>query len=591
MIVAGLLAGLLTCLLTGRTVALLDLRREYEERSTHGLNNSAAAFSDGSAALNRSAFAKDAAVVINGFVLGDTAVSNVTSVSDSSVISDGSIALDNSVASDDSAAVGNSIISDGDIGLNSTGASNDSVALGNSANLGNSVIADLSAAVNDSAALRGLAASNSSISLDHSVNTSAVDKNSAVAQQAVVVDDSIFVQSSNKQTPEDLGFTSDGDIDPAYRKAFTEASCLDLGAKGFPLPVFDMLQEADWNASRYFDMLQTKGFSEESLQMTGPQDAILTSDCMKESRRGRLKHIFVGDSQMMSLRNALHRLNRCPEIWWTTAPSEGTALRAELLSATRLGSGRLHSATEQTPDAPTPAGCSEFGVASFVYWDAWATPDFPVEDVEKEIQANGLSSKEGDTVVVWVGSNFIPAERRMAILQQTIHKLTELEVKMIWDSPTFLDGALMAATSTHDMGRDRRTKIPITYTAISNRKAAREIGSGEYRTEREFFALATEIPITKRWQLTNRYRGLQCDGLHTDMRGRDPLFYTAPCPRGEGRYGVSVHCNWVEPFREELITQCPIASGLDDLVLQSGLYAICAGSEKPFLDSHAPVIR
>lgn len=585
MMAVGLLAGLLVGLLTGPTAALLDFRREYEEKSGHGLNNSIAVVSTDSVSLNDSTFVKDAAVLINGVVLNTTAASNGAIVSDISVVSDDSTALDNSVASDDSSAVDSSIVSDGDIGLSDTAASNDSTALGSSATLDNSVISDLSVTVNNSVALRSSAASNSSAALDHSVNSSADSNNSAVAQQTVVVDDSFFVHSSSDQTPEDLGFTSEGDIDPSYRNMFTEESCLDLGAKGSPLPVFDMLQAADWNASRYFEMVQAKGFTEESLQMTGPQEAILKPDCMKETLNGRLKHIFVGDSQMMSLRNAFHRLNRCPEIWWTTLPEDTWR------SATMTRSGRRHSATEQTPDAPIPADCNYFGVASFVYWDAWATPSIPVEDLKKEILALGLSPKEGDTVVVWVGSNFIPSDRRMAILHQTIQELTDLGVKMIWDSPTFLDSALMAATSPHDMGRDPRTKIPITYTAISNRKAAREIGSGEYRTEREFLASAAEIPITKRWQLTNRYRGLQCDGFHTDMRSRDPLFYTSPCPHGEDRYGSSVHCNWVEPFRQELVAQCPVASGLDDLVLQSGLYAICAGNEKPFCYSHAPVIR
>jgi len=590
MMAVSLLAGLLVGLLTGPTAALLDLRREYEEKFVHGLDNTVAILSTDYVSLNDSTFVKDAAVLINDVVLNNTAASNDTIVSDISVASDDSADLDNSVASDDSAAVDNNVVSDGDVGLNDTAASNDSAALDNSANLDNSVISDLSAAVNNSGALSSSAASNNSAALDNSVNNSAVSNNSAVVQQTVVVDDSFFVHSSSDQTPEDLGFTSEGDIDPSYRNMFTEESCLDLGAKGFPLPVFDMLQAADWNASEYFQMVQTKGFTEESLQMTGPQEAILKPDCMRETLKGRLKHIFVGDSQMMSLRNAFHRLNKCPEIWWTMLP-EDTALSQERRPAKRTRSGRLHSATEQTPDAHSSVDCHEFGLASFVYWDAWATPSFPAEDIKNEIQALGLNTKEGDTVVAWVGSNFIPPDRRMAILQQTIHKLTELGVKMIWDSPTFLDTALMAATSPHDMGRDPRTKIPITYTAISNRKAAREIGSGEYRVEREFLASATEIPITKRWQLTNRYRGFQCDGLHTDMRSRDPLFYTSPCPHGEDRYGVSVHCNWVEPFRQELVAQCPVASGLDDLVLQSGLYSICAAHERPFCYQHSEGIR
>ncbi|CAK0804268.1 unnamed protein product [Prorocentrum cordatum] len=49
---------------------------------------------------------------------------------------------------------------------------------------------------------------------------------------------------TGRQTPEELGFTSDGDVDPTQQKVsmMSEEHCLDLGAKGFPLPVFKMLQ-------------------------------------------------------------------------------------------------------------------------------------------------------------------------------------------------------------------------------------------------------------------------------------------------------------------------------------------------------------
>jgi len=388
-----------------------------------------------------------------------------------------------------------------------------------------------------------------------------------------------------RQTPEELGFTDDGDVEEGNYEVLrmTADYCLDLGAKGFPLPVFEMLQKVDWDASKYFEQIQSSGYAEDTLQMTGPQDAVMRSECMKG--RGKLKHIFVGDSQMMSLRNAFHRLNRCPEIWWD---SNITAARKNLQRI-----GRLHSSTQQAP-VNTLYGCKEEGVASFIYWDAWAKKDLPVAELKREMDTLGLDPKEaGDTVVVWVGSNFINAASRTGALTDAIDRMHELGVKLVWDSPTFPDTAIMTAVSLRDEGRDGHSRVPITYTSIRARMAEGKLGSNMYKTEKALMKSGIEIPMTKRWQLTNHYRGLQCDGFHTDMRARDAAFYDTPCPRGEQSYGKSSNgCNWVESFNKAAVAEfCPAASGLDDLVLQSGLYSICAAHETPFCFQHTEHIR
>jgi len=398
----------------------------------------------------------------------------------------------------------------------------------------------------------------------------------------------------HRQTPEELGFSAGVAESGDYQTGvFSESYCLDLGAKGFPLKVFDMLQQSKWDPTTYFTSLAAKGYAEDALQMTGPQDAVLKTDCMKENIKGRTKHIFVGDSQMMSLRNAFHRRNGCPEIWWKNN-TEGVQ---ELLEAVKSGkrvkttNGRFHSPTEQAPQHELPQGCKEDGIASFIYWDAWLDSEIPLQELQHEMSQIGVKPDDGDTVVVWVGSNFLSAGIRRGALLDTIDKLHALGVRMVWDSPTYHDEAIMAATSSHDAGVDPKTGIPITYTAIQRRKMKGDIGSNEYRTEKAFMAGGIEIPMTKRWQLTNRYRGLQCDGIHTDMRARDPLFYSVPCGKGTQPYGRSMFCNWVEPFKSEVFESCPVATGIDDMVLQSGLYALCAAHESPFCYAHTEYIR
>jgi hypothetical protein len=301
---------------------------------------------------------------------------------------------------------------------------------------------------------------------------------------------------------------------------------------------------------------------------------------------------------MMALRNAFHRLNKCPEIWFDNHTAQflddmmATVRRNEKGASKVKSNERFHSRSKQAPEiAELPRGCTEEGIGSFIHWDGWVSPELPVKEIKREMELIGVDPVEGDTVVVWVGSNFIHARKRMSALLSAVSKLHELKVKMVWDSPTFQDEALMAATSTHDAGRDPRTKIPITFNAILQRKLSKQMGSNEYRTEKEFYNQGVEVPTTKRWQISNRYRGLQCDGIHSDMRARDPLYYDMPCPMGQQRYGQSTYCTWVEPFKKQLMDVCPVAYGLDDLVLQSGLYSMCAAHEEPFCYSWTEHIR
>ncbi|CAK0897959.1 unnamed protein product [Prorocentrum cordatum] len=241
-----------------------------------------------------------------------------------------------------------------------------------------------------------------------------------------------------------------------------------------------------WDVRAYFEELEVRGYADDALQVTAPQEAMLGSNCMQERRQSRTKHIFVGDSQMMALRNALHRLNGCPEIWWHNNTRDHQEVLASIKAGMRVktSSGRFHSRTDQSPDGALPAGCKEDGIASFIFWDAWLDREIPLQEIQKEIALLGVEPTKGDTVVVWVGSNSISGPGRTSVLLNTIDKLHALGVKMVWDSPTYIDEAIMAATTAKDLGTDSRTGIPITYTAIAQRKARGEIGSNQYSSVR-----------------------------------------------------------------------------------------------------------
>jgi len=396
------------------------------------------------------------------------------------------------------------------------------------------------------------------------------------------------------QTPEELGiYEGVAEAGEFAKSVFSESYCLDIGATGFPIPVFKMMQAAKWDVGVYFEKLEALGYADDALQVSGPQEAMLQSNCMQEGRQSRTKHIFVGDSQMMALRNALHRLNGCPEIWWHNSSRDQQELLASIRAGRRVktGNGRFHSHTDQTPDGALPSGCNEGGIGSFIFWDAWLDSEIPVREIQREMKVLGVEPKEGDSVVVWIGSNFIAGSSRKNVLLKAIDTLHSLGVKMVWDSPTYIDDAMMAATTAKDLGTDLHTGIPITYTEIAQRKVRGEIGSNQYKSEKAFLEGVGDIPVTKRWQLTNRYRGLQCDGIHSDMRARDPMYYDLPCPKGPETYGRSSHCNWVEPFDDRVREHCPQFIGLDDLVLQSGLYSMCAAHEEPFCYTYTEHIR
>jgi len=401
-------------------------------------------------------------------------------------------------------------------------------------------------------------------------------------------------RANARQTPEELGMVEGvAEAGEFAASAFSESYCLDIGAKGFPIPVFKMMQAAKWDVGVYFEKLEALGYADDALQVSGPQEAMLQSNCMQEGRQSRTKHIFVGDSQMMALRNALHRLNGCPEIWWHNSSRDQQELLASIRAGRRVktGNGRFHSHTDQTPDGALPSGCNEGGIGSFIFWDAWLDSEIPVREIQREMKVLGVEPKEGDSVVVWIGSNFIAGSSRKNVLLKAIDTLHSLGVKMVWDSPTYIDDAMMAATTAKDLGTDLHTGIPITYTEIAQRKVRGEIGSNQYKSEKAFLEGVGDIPVTKRWQLTNRYRGLQCDGIHSDMRARDPMYYDLPCPKGPETYGRSSHCNWVEPFDDRVREHCPQFIGLDDLVLQSGLYSMCAAHEEPFCYTYTEHIR
>ncbi|CAK0886831.1 unnamed protein product [Prorocentrum cordatum] len=290
-----------------------------------------------------------------------------------------------------------------------------------------------------------------------------------------------------RQTPEELGvYEGVSEVEDFAKGVFSESYCLDLGAKGFPIPVFKMMQLAKWNVGTYLDKLEELGFADDALQMNGPQEAMLKSNCMQEARQSRTKHIFVGDSQMMALRNALHRLNGCPEIWWHNSSRDQQELLASIRAGRRVktGNGRFHSHTDQTPDGALPSGCNEGGIGSFIFWDAWLDSEIPVREIQREMKVLGVEPKEGDSVVVWIGSNFIAGSSRKNVLLKAIDTLHSLGVKMVWDSPTYIDDAMMAATTAKDLGTDLHTGIPITYTEIAQRKVRGEIGSNQYRRPR-----------------------------------------------------------------------------------------------------------
>jgi len=289
---------------------------------------------------------------------------------------------------------------------------------------------------------------------------------------------------------------------PVARALRASSGCLGLSAGPFPLNVDQLLAQSNHSKANYFEKLRAMGINSTiRMTVTGPAGIRLPNTCLAQLGKRRQHVIFMGDCmQRMSF----------------------------------LAYRRNEGSTE----------------ASIIEW--YATSTAPLEQVRRHLQEQHLDPAK-DTVVLWMGAalhgfftgdkRWVQVQTRAAMLTNTLTnaRLALPGVRIIWDSPSYIDLPLMHAHpppgdyGTYEAGLD--AKLLDELSAIDN-----------------VITAWLGVPLTQRHLVGSMYRGLQCDGIHADPH--------------EATHSEEWGCYSFRAY--------------EDLVLQGGLYSACKQRSAPY---------
>jgi len=308
---------------------------------------------------------------------------------------------------------------------------------------------------------------------------------------------------------------------PVARALRASSGCLGLSAGAFPLNVDQLLSQSSYSKAKYFAKLRAMGINS-SIRMTEPTGLRLPNTCLAQPGKPRQHVIFLGDC-MERMSYAAYLRN------------EGHELAAK--RSARIGEDfRGHHFVRGT-------------TASYILW--WSTSTLPLEKMQRFLREQQLDPAK-DTVVLWMGSaiwgwfggdkRWVQPQARAAMLTDALTNasLALPGVRLVWDSPSYIDLPLMGANppkSNYAGFKPANVKIVDELTAIDKATTAR-----------------MRVPLTQRHFVGSIYRGLQCDGVHAD-----PHLNTH-----SERWG----CGGFEAY--------------EDLVLQGGLYPACKQQNAPY---------
>mmetsp|Transcript_90028 Transcript_90028/g.280203 ORF Transcript_90028/g.280203 Transcript_90028/m.280203 type:complete len:271 (-) Transcript_90028:84-896(-) len=267
--------------------------------------------------------------------------------------------------------------------------------------------------------------------------------------------------------------------------------------------------------------------------MTGPG---LPNVCLTRPGRPRLHVIYVGDS-MARMSSLAYTRNAGDHAATRQQKRRGEAFEEAVRRARSDFEGSV-----VVPGAP----------ASVVWWVAQKDIRPMIESVQAAISDQGLDLSR-DTVVMWMSAfvhGFFRGDNRWVKLDERAGKIEGLLRQMnstfpgahfVWESPFLVDVALMGADPPkHDTANFKPLANSTFVKSLTDIDVAVTSRLG--------------VPMTQRGWVMTKYRGLVCDGLHSD-------------PHDDTR-ARAWGCNG---FR-----------AVEDLVFQSGLYAACRGQRAPF---------
>uniref|UniRef100_A0A7S1S1Z3 Uncharacterized protein n=1 Tax=Alexandrium catenella TaxID=2925 RepID=A0A7S1S1Z3_ALECA len=308
-------------------------------------------------------------------------------------------------------------------------------------------------------------------------------------------------------------------------EACSRLACKNLSVT-FPIDVDGLLHTFHGDKSEYFGHLREIGV-DRGLAMSAPHKVGV--GCL-----GPAHFVFVGDSMSRLTFECFLR-------------SGGRKVPVEQLAEL----DRLEESAAACSDSAKPRGLArrpkrvkdDAGSATYVWWLAGPIDEAFTDDL-RDIVVGIRNATPGVQIVFWFDALVhgwgagdlgwtIAGQRRELQTKLVSHVRRAFpRTLMVWDSPTFID-------------------FPLAHAAPPNRNA---VLLEQNHASRVSAALAAEdrrvmaslgVPLTLRWEVSNKYRGLQCDGLHAT-------------PQWGGR-------DW----------NCGGFPAYEELILQSGLQQLC----------------
>jgi hypothetical protein len=319
-------------------------------------------------------------------------------------------------------------------------------------------------------------------------------------------------------------------------------NCFTLNMGGFPLPSGAWTDKFGSKAN-YFKYVKSLGY-DESLHVVHKGTVEKFDECWGDMKNTFF--VFVGDCMARQSFRAFSRMS-----------SEGgrvsfTPAEDEMLETLSLDQ-------KKSAELPLPKQFVTKGNSAYVQWQEGNIDEF-IQRCQQLFVETRLDPSHDD-VIIWAsfaihtylfGSNgdFGPSQDRRLKLQELVTRVRQSfpGVRIAWMTASILDLHIMASPpEKHDVRYFNQAGV--------KPKTIRQVPMDEEIMQ------ALNVSIVPRYQVSKKYAGLQCDGIHNDPHGET----------GADAWG------------------CPGYPAVEELIVRAGIAALCSPGEFPIcLPSEGP---